>query len=130
MKLTLGSWTKKGPLPRQLSERKPMQNVNGLKLPRKPKRRLLTLLLRKQMRKVTSMKTGRKRQLTLRTMLKIAGMLILKRKERRLPLKRPVLQMAKPNRPAYPRELRETRSQNRKNLRKTKRYLRRSKPQP
>ena len=132
MKLTLTSWTKKKLLPKQLRELKPKRSVSWQRLPQRLKERRLRLLLRRLMRKVTLMMTGRKQQPTPRTMLKIAGMLILKKKGRRLPPKRLVLQMANPNQQACPRGPRKTQSQSQtwKNHQKMKRYLRHSKQQP
>src|SRR5882757_9765767 len=129
-KLIFFSWTKRELLPRQLSEPKKRQSASWQKLPRRLKRRRLRLPLplRKQMRRVILMMTGKKQQPIPRMTLKIAGMLTRKRKERNLLPKRLLSQMAKQNRQAFPHGPRKAKSlslsQTRMNHRKMKRYLR------
>jgi len=124
---------KRKPLLRPQNEQNKRPSGNLQKLPQKLRRRrlklLLLLLLRRLKRRVILMMIGRKQRPNPRMMSKIAGMLIQKKKERRLLPKRLMSQMANQSRRVCPHEIRKPRSlslsQNRMNHhQKTKKYLR------
>jgi hypothetical protein len=126
---------KRKPLLRPHNEQNKKPNGNLQKLPQKLRRRRLKLLLRRLKRRVILMMTGRKQRPNPRMMSKIAGMLILKKKERRLLPKRPMSQMANQSRQFCPHEIKKLRSlslsQNRMNHhQKMKKYLRPRQQQP